>query len=86
MPYEEADWHGLTLFMAHEKQKALEHLEEKKAIVPRRQQYQRELVALLEEGYLDEIDPALLYADEDKDSTVKDGFKKLFKLLEKKMK
>ena len=71
--------------MAHEKQLAQEQNAEDKEAQPKKRQYQKELVSLLEDGYLDDLDPSLLY-EENKDTTLRDGLKSVQKMIRKKLK
>lgn len=72
--------------MAQDKQIALEERAEEQATVPRKKQYQKELVQLLEAGYMEDLDPSLLYTDDNEDSTVKEGFQKMKKFMKRKLK
>lgn len=66
----EADWHGLTLNEAREKQKAIEEKLREESIVPDKIKYRQELVTLLKNGDLDDVDIELV---EDTQWTQKSG-------------
>ena len=69
VPEEEADWHGLPLIQARDKVEAEERLALERSRVPKKHEYRRELVEMLREGYLEDVDPAILYADDDEKKT-----------------
>ncbi len=70
MPEEEADWHGLPLHEAHDKQFLLEKLYKEWASRPKKEEYRQELVGMLRQGYLQDIDPSILYEDGKEPRTV----------------
>jgi hypothetical protein len=60
LPLEEADWHGLSINQAREKQWHLEALDRDATNTPLKAEFRRELVGMLKSGSLDDIDPQLL--------------------------
>ena len=65
IPEEEADWHGLRIQEAREKQWYIESLERDRRMVPKKHEYRKELHGMLKAGYLDDLDPKLLYEEQD---------------------
>ena len=61
---EEADWHGLPIELAREKQEALERLEDEKIEnTPLKAEFRAELVSMLKEGAYQDLDADLLSED-----------------------
>lgn len=63
MPLEEADWHGLPFNQAVQKQFVLDRMEDEENVGPLKLKYRQELVDMLKAGYLDDVDPNILYDD-----------------------
>lgn len=63
VPHDQADWTGLTLREAVQKQVALDELEKENNTVPMKHKYRQELVDLLRSGYLDDLDLSLEEAE-----------------------
>lgn len=63
LPEEEADWHGLSIMEARHKFLCLERLFDEECALPKKSEYRKELVNYLKQGYLEDVDPALLHDD-----------------------
>lgn len=85
LPEEEADWHGLSLKDARQKQGELDRLAAQRAQVPKKVELRRELVELLRSGDMDEVDADLILEPET-DSTLGTAIKSVSKKLSKKFK
>ena len=69
LPFEEADWHGLPIELAREKQEAAERLSRDRAeSTPLKAELRAELIQQLKEGAYDDIDPEVL--NEEKSETL----------------
>jgi len=80
---EVADWHGLSIHEAREKQLTLEGLAIQESKIPKKDLYRREMVEMLKEGYLDDIDPDVLLADQGyQKGTLGETFEKIKKKFE----
>lgn len=77
VPYEEADWHGLTLSQAKMKQAAIERGQARAEEVPSKQRYRRELVEMLRSGDTQDLD-LLVETEESKSGGVMGGIKDMF--------
>jgi len=74
---EEADWTGLTLLEAEDKQSWIEEKAYKASLIPDKLRYRQELIELLNSGNLDDIDLELLEEDND-DRSEKKGVAGVF--------
>jgi len=76
--HEQADWTGLSLKEAKQKQLVLDSIKRKEEEVPLKTHFRDELVYLLKEGLLDELDSEL-QRDESSKSDLLSGIKNVFK-------
>ncbi len=58
-----AEWHGLSLQHAIRKQERIDHIEDDTNTRPKKEEYREELVQMLKAGYMEDLDPSLLYDD-----------------------
>ncbi len=64
IPKEEADWHGLPIELAREKQEATERLEQEDIeSTPAKAEFRAELIQALREGAYDDLDPEILFGE-----------------------
>ncbi len=76
LPEEEADWHGLTIDDAKDKQEMLDRLQREERTRPLKHLYRKELVDSLKAGLYEEaVDPVLL--EEGEGTTVRQAFRRI---------
>jgi len=77
LPWDEADWHGLTLEEAKEKQAAIEEMEKLSQQIPDKVKFRKELVEMLQSGELEQEEEELIGLKE-KDQGMLSSIKNVF--------